>query len=95
MQSLREYSIKRTKLFNDCHNARTTADRENCTLLFIAHVWDWNSRDDIFVPMEFRPVIRTLMQNLANCVALCDNPVQLETIANGMRNCYLCGLDAE
>ena len=89
------YSVKRSELFNQCKAARTTADVETFTLVFIANVWGWYCEGtDVIVPQPYQYVAPTLVRNLANCVRLCNTSDELETIANGMRNCYLCGLDA-
>lgn len=90
------YFIKRSELFNQCKGAITTADIETFTRVFIACIWGWYFEGiDVIVPVPFQYVEPTLVRNLANCVRFCDSADELETIANGMRNCYMCGLDAE
>ena len=90
------YFTKRAELFNQCKAATTTADTETFTRVFIAYIWGWYFEGaDVIVPEQFQYLAPTLVRNLANCVRCCANADEFETIANGMRNCYLCGLDAK
>lgn len=96
MKSLAAYSVKRSELFNECKSAYFSYVSEDiyaCVLMFLAHVWGWNDGECMNVPDMFRPVLHTLITNLETCLWWVDDPVKFEAIANGMRNCYLCGCD--
>ena len=47
---------------------------------------DWDTNDDTNI------LIDTVTPYLVNCLRFVETTWQLETIANGMRNCYLDGL---
>lgn len=74
------------KMFAIAKSATTTADLEDAVSDFLTVMWGTPS-DPIY--QTFTSVV---IPNLANCVRFCETPVDLETIANGMRNTYFQGV---